>query len=317
MRNRCIITVSDHRGTRQYYLTALAKRVLAAILTIVFMVFLGGFFSIYLLVDKVSDANDQIHELTLQHEKIRHENTKLTQEKTLLATAVADKSHGLVILGEELNHIESLIGLNPSPDQPIHERIDTASQTVLEKRMMLDSIPSGYPVEARVVTSGFGSRIHPVHGGKSFHGGVDLRSPRGAPVYAAADGVVEWAATHNESGLGKMILLIHNFGFTTTYGHLDEIKVAAGELVKKGDVIGLVGSTGVSTAPHLHYEVRYLKRRINPRPFMNWSMEEYDRVFEKVDNIQWQSIAEAVRRNISMPQRQWAYKELALSEISH
>lgn len=316
MRDRCIITISDYRGSRHFSLSGLLRRLLGGALAVLALVMLGSFLFIQMLSGKVSDLNDQIGRLTAQQEQIRYEKNLLLEEKASLVTSVAHKSQGLDILGEELNHIEALIGLKPSPDKPIHERIDTASQTALEKRVMLDSIPSGYPVDSRVITSRFGRRIHPVHGHESFHGGVDLRSPRGAPVRASADGVVEWAALHRESGLGKMIILVHNFGFTSTYAHLDEIKVKVGAFVKKGEVIGHVGSTGVSTAPHLHYEVRYLKRRLNPKPFMDWSMEEYDIVFEKEDRIQWQSLAKAVRRNVEMPQRQWSQEKLTWSGIS-
>ena len=289
---------------------------IATTIAMIAAIMLGGFLFIQLLSGRVTDLNEQINELTAIQENIHQEKEVLMQEKVELVSSVTDKSHSLDLLGEELNHIESLIGLNPSPDKPIYERIDTASQTVLEKRRMLNSIPSGYPVDSRVITSGFGRRVHPVHGNNSFHGGVDLRSPRGAPVYASADGIVEWAARHRESGLGKMIILIHNYGFTSTYAHLDEIKVRVGQFVRKGELIGLVGNTGVSTAPHLHYEVRYLKRRLDPKPFMEWSMEDYDTVFEKEDRIQWQSLAEAVRRNVKVPQRQWSQERLSWSEIS-
>ncbi len=316
MRNRCIITVSDYRGSRHFSLTRAAKRSFVGAATVLVGLLLGGFFFIHLLSSRVIDLNEQIHELTLIHEEIRHENKLLMLEKTRLAASMADQTLGLDILGEELNHIEMLIGLKSDPELPLYERIDTASQTALEKRMMLNSIPSGYPVDSRVITSHYGTRVHPVHGNSSFHGGVDLRAARGDPIYATADGVVEWAAMHRGSGLGNLIILVHNFGFTTNYAHLDEIIVSAGDFVSKGDVIGFVGSTGVSTAPHLHYEVQYLKRRLNPRPFMDWSMEEYDVVFEKEDKIQWQSLAEAVRRNVSMPQRQLSQEKLTSSVTS-
>lgn len=289
----------------------------AGVLAMIVLAMVGGVFAVHLLSCKVSDLTGQIHELAREYEEIQQEKEVLVQEKTRLNTSVANKSQGLDMLGEELNNIEALIGLTPSPEKPLHERIDTASQTVMEKRMLLDSIPSGFPVDSHVITSAYGTRAHPVHGNSSFHGGVDLRSPRGAPVYAAADGVVEWAATHRESGLGQMIIVVHNYGFTSTYAHLDEIGVNVGEFVSKGDVIGAVGSTGVSTAPHLHYEVRYLKRRLNPKPFMEWSMEEYDIVFEEEDRIQWQSLAEMVRKSVNMPKRQFSQEKLTWSAISH
>ncbi len=289
----------------------------AGFLAILAAIMLGAFCFIYVLAGRVSDANERIHELTVRYEETRGEKDVLLREKAVLSSSVENKAQVIDIMGSELNYVESLLGLTPPPDKPLHERIAAAGQRALEKRMMLDSIPSGYPVESRFITSGFGTRMHPVHGNQSFHGGVDLRSPRGEPVYATADGIVEWAALHRQSGLGKMVILVHNYGLASTYAHLDEIKVREGKFVRKGDVIGLVGSTGVSTAPHLHYEVRYLKSRLNPKPFMDWSVQSYDHVFEKVDKIQWRSIVEAVRRNTERPARAWAPQKASWSAISH
>lgn len=292
---------------------------LAGFFAMLAAIMLGAFCFIVVLAGKVSDTNEQIKDLTFRYEKVKGEKSVLLREKTILSASAANKAQILEIMSEELRYIEELLGLDASPDTPRHERIAAAGKSALEKRMMLDSIPSGYPVESRFVTSGFGTRMHPVHGNQSFHGGVDLRSPRGEPVYATADGIVEWAALHRESGLGKMVILVHNYGFASTFAHLDEIKVSEGQFVKKGDVIGLVGSTGVSTAPHLHYEVRYLKCRLNPKPFMDWSVQSYDDVFEKVDNIQWPAIVEAVRRNTEKPAIAWARgpQKVSWSAISH
>ena len=303
MLDRCIVTVSDRRGTRCFYFSARTRRLIAASLAMLVLFLLGGVVSIILLAGNVSDANERVHDLKALSEKMQHEKVVLQQEKEKLAISAAENAVGLDALGKELRHIEAIVDLKPPPDAAIQERIDAASLAVAQKRVMLNSIPSGYPVDEQFITSHFGTRTHPVNGNRSFHGGVDLRSPRGAPVYATADGVVEWAAKHRGSGLGKMVILVHNFGFTSLYGHLDDIQVRVGDFVKKGDVIGLVGNTGVSTAPHLHYEVQYLKRRIDPEPFMAWSMEDfYSIVFEKKNRVKWQAIAEAVQRNIWVPQ---------------
>ena len=261
-----------------------------------------------------------MNELKTQNETLRQEKESLMQEKDDLAATVSEKAKALDVLDEELSHIEVLVGLTPDPEKPIHARIHEAGLSAVEKRLMLDSIPSGYPVEPRDITSGFGKRVHPVTGRKNFHRGVDLRSPRGAPVYATADGVVESAANHRGSGWGKMVKLTHNYGFATLYAHLDEINVERGGFVQKGDKIGLVGNTGLSTAPHLHYEVHYLGRRFDPEPFMAWSMEAfYEIVLEKHDGhdgIDWQALATAVRRNARLPQRHWFHRKYTWSLIS-
>ena len=128
------------------------------------------------------------------------------------------------------------------------------------------SIPSRMPVNNATMTSGFGLRWHPVIGGRRQHKGVDLGQPIGTPVYATADGMVSKAEWFSSYGL--FISLEHGGNIQTRYGHLSRLNVAAGQMVHKGDLIGYVGSTGRSTGPHLHYEVRIAGVAVNPIPYM-------------------------------------------------
>ncbi|MEM6812154.1 MAG: M23 family metallopeptidase [Pseudomonadota bacterium] len=119
------------------------------------------------------------------------------------------------------------------------------------------------PVDGARISSGFGMRKHPILGYNKMHKGVDFAAPTGTPIYAAGDGVVEragWA-----SGYGKFVKIRHNSSLQTAYGHMSKIKVKAGQRVKQGQVIALVGSTGRSTGPHLHYEVLKNGKHVNPR----------------------------------------------------
>jgi len=128
------------------------------------------------------------------------------------------------------------------------------------------SIPSRMPVESASLTSGYGMRVHPVLGGRRAHKGIDLAQPTGTPVYATADGVVSKAEWFSSYGL--YISLEHGAEIQTRYGHLSRLNVAAGQQIRKGDVIGYVGSTGRSTGPHLHYEVRIAGESVNPVPYL-------------------------------------------------
>lgn len=128
------------------------------------------------------------------------------------------------------------------------------------------SVPSRMPLEGAALTSGFGMRTHPVLGGRRQHQGIDLAAPAGTPVYATADGVVSRADWYSSYGL--YISLEHGASMQTRYAHLSRLAVAAGDSVKKGDLIGYVGSTGRSTGPHLHYEVRVEGLAVNPIPYM-------------------------------------------------
>lgn len=128
------------------------------------------------------------------------------------------------------------------------------------------SVPSRMPLEGAALTSGFGMRTHPVLGGRRQHHGIDLAAPTGTPVYATADGIVGRADWYSNYGL--YISINHGGAMETRYAHLSRLAVAAGDNVKKGDLIGYVGSTGRSTGPHLHYEVRVEGIAVNPIPYM-------------------------------------------------
>lgn len=133
------------------------------------------------------------------------------------------------------------------------------------------AIPSAQPLRSAAnFTSGFGVRSDPFRGRAAMHGGVDLAGPLGTPVYATADGIVarsEW----NSGGYGNLVEINHGQGIETRYGHLSRLIARPGQRVRRGDLIGLMGSTGRSTGSHLHYEVRIDGRAVNPAPFMQSS----------------------------------------------
>lgn len=130
------------------------------------------------------------------------------------------------------------------------------------------SIPSALPIPLEMArfTSGYGTRSDPFRGRAAMHAGIDLAGPTGTPIYAAADAVVGHAGVRG--GYGNLIELNHGANIATRYGHLSRIMVSAGERVRRGQLIGLMGSTGRSTGPHLHYEVRIDGRAVNPLPFL-------------------------------------------------
>ena len=128
------------------------------------------------------------------------------------------------------------------------------------------AIPSRMPVDGVRLTSGYGMRWHPVLGGRRAHKGIDLAGATGTPVHATADGVVGRADWFSSYGL--YVSLEHGGNIETRYGHMSRLNVAAGQQVHKGDIIGYVGTTGRSTGPHLHYEVRIAGESVNPIPYM-------------------------------------------------
>ncbi|GAB3382462.1 M23 family metallopeptidase [Spongiibacter taiwanensis] len=279
--------------------------------------FLGGFLIIYFLSGRVEALGGDLRDLQNYQAKIKLENEALLKEQRQLQATVEEKAAALSMMSDELGNIESMMGISPEPEEALYERLDTASQTAQEKRYMLTAIPSGYPLQDPSVSSYYGMRKHPVLGTMKLHGGVDLRASEGTPVYATADGVVEWSGNHN-SGFGKLVKLSHNFGFATLYGHLSKPIVAVGDYVRQGDLLGYSGNTGLSSAPHLHYEVRHLHRRLAPRAFMEWSWENYDVLFTREEKIKWDSLAKTLRKTTVplRPERQLSQLAQASSVTS-
>jgi murein DD-endopeptidase MepM/ murein hydrolase activator NlpD len=133
------------------------------------------------------------------------------------------------------------------------------------KEDTIKHMPALHPVLGGRVTSNFGRRLHPIFKIYRKHPGIDFAAKAGTPIYAAADGIIK-LAKHN-GGYGKCVFIDHLFGFETRYGHMQKILARRGQRVKRGDKIGLVGKTGIATAPHLHFEVHFKGKEVNPRHY--------------------------------------------------
>lgn len=161
---------------------------------------------------------------------------------------------------------------------------DELLQTAVRKEEMFAAIPAIQPIsnqELIRLASGFGWRIHPIYKVKKLHTGIDFSAPTGTPVYATADGVVKNVKVRF-SGYGKFIEIDHGFGYHTRYAHLHDFNVKEGQKVKRGELIAYVGNTGMSTAPHLHYEVLKNGKKINPIHyfFNDLNPKEYEKIIE-------------------------------------
>ena len=155
---------------------------------------------------------------------------------------------------------------------------------IANKEEMLASTPAIQPVsnsDLKRVASGYGSRIDPVYKTIKFHAGLDFSAPQGTPIYATANGVVKTAGNLG-NGYGNHVVINHGYGYETLYGHMFKVKAKSGQRVKRGEVIGWVGSTGKSTGPHCHYEVHKNGRPVDPIYFFynDLTPEQFDRMLK-------------------------------------
>lgn len=208
-----------------------------------------------------------------ENARLRAENERQRQQLNNLNHRVEDASRKLAeISGANPEDQVNLDGAGgPALDTATTVEIKTRQleqelhtyQTVLQVRAVT---PSSWPVEGRL-TDGFGDRRNPFGGYSSeFHAGQDIATIFGSPVAATANGVVTFAGSQN--GYGQVVIIDHGGGLTTRYGHLSHIDVTLGQNISRGEQVGRVGSTGRSTGPHLHYEIRINDEPVDPRPYL-------------------------------------------------
>ncbi|GIO28265.1 M23 family metallopeptidase [Ornithinibacillus bavariensis] len=211
------------------------------------------------LEKETGQTKERLEELTELEKQMRSYMDELPN--------MVDPSGGLLVLADETSLAESTDGLTFLPSTELLERYKDTIATMDEVSGELATTPTAWPTNPNVITSDFGGRNDPLQQSASFHTGVDIRGYYGTPVYATADGVVTLAKYYGS--YGNAIQIKHSGTYQTLYGHLMEIDVEVGDKVKKGDIIGSVGSTGRSTGPHLHYEVIINGKPVDPKDYFN------------------------------------------------
>ncbi|MCT7904237.1 Stage II sporulation protein Q [Candidatus Ornithobacterium hominis] len=161
--------------------------------------------------------------------------------------------------------------------------LDEIIESAKKKDEMFRHLPAIQPIankDLKKIASGFGMRLHPILKIGKLHAGIDFSAPTGTPVYATGDATV--AQAENMGGFGNVVVLNHGYGYKTLYAHLNKIKTQRGQKVKRGDVIGYVGSSGLSTGAHLHYEVHKNGEKVNPINFFHQdvSPDEFRKLYE-------------------------------------
>ena len=294
MDNHFTITIHDDSGVKQINLHKFVKQaILYALVFLVIVSFLGVAVILY-LNSSVEDIQTKRTSVELAYKKLKKQNKELQATMASTKSSLKKKQQELHELSDSLSEIETMIGMNPvSSEVSLQERVNFTKINSEHMATMLQLIPSGSPIEYHGITSKFGYRIHPTLGKREFHRGSDMKAKMNTPVYAPADGIIEYAGNHKKSGFGRLVIIQHAFGFRTYYGHLNKIVIKSTKFVKKGDLIAYTGNSGMSNGPHLHYEIRFIHNVVNPFWFIKWSIENYNQIFEKEKKIPWQSLVTA------------------------
>jgi len=258
------------------------------------------------LLAQLNDSLDQQRASALQEKQaldsalgaLQQQRDSLAEENLSLAEQNRRSEQAI----QRLTELEALMGL-AADGRNTSQRLLHLQQVAEQRKYLVNQIPSGMPLKGKVqITAGYGMRNHPVLKKRTLHPGVDFRAKQGTPIYATADGVVEYGGYHKKSGFGNLIILQHNFGFKTYFAHLKKVVVRGNAFVHKGQLIGYTGNTGISTGPHLHYEVRHLYNKLDPKPFLAMNISNVNETFSAVKSVKWASLRKLYPLNLTEAQ---------------
>lgn len=233
------------------------------------------------ILASIEQRDDNIYRVVLGAEPI---------DKSIRDAGVGGADRYADIRNKALENSTLVISINEKVDQ-LRRKLyiesksqDEVVQLAEKKEKLYAAIPAIQPISNKqllALASGFGMRIHPVYKVRKMHAGIDFAASIGTPIYATADGKVD-VVDVKFSGYGKVVEIDHGFGYRTRYAHMHDFAVRIGQQVKRGDLIGYVGNTGLSTAPHLHYEVFINGQQVDPVHyfFNDLTPAEYEKILE-------------------------------------
>ncbi|MDN3632810.1 M23 family metallopeptidase [Vibrio lentus] len=311
MSKKISITIPSNNGEQTFYF---GRKAVLMCTTAIFSVplLIGGAAYIHFegkqeLAMQAGDAQQLIETLIVEKEQTEFLYAEQVETNHSLSQTLTEKEGTIQLLGKRVFDVESVLGLADeellTDDVSLEDRIDAAAVDSAVRATMFRLIPNDSPMAYQRISSSYGSRTNPISGKRHVHTGIDLTCKRGEDIVAPADGVIE-TVRPSKKGFGNFITMRHSFGFMSSYAHLQKFKVRSGQFVSKGDVIASCGNSGNSTGPHLHYEVRFLGRSLNPQYLMDWTPENFNYVFEKEKKVKWgplvQLIDNVVRLQINL-----------------
>jgi len=287
------VTIHDDNGVKQFNLHHFVKRALAYSGLFILLLALIAATTIIYLDGSVTKIKAKRVLIENAYSELKSKNIELKESMHETKISLHKKKEELSELSDSLSEIETLIGIKPLAETSLQDRVIATKLDSQHRAVLMQLIPNGSPVKYRGITSKYGYRIHPTLHKREFHRGTDMKARLNTPVYATADGIVEWAGYHKRSGFGKLVILEHSYGFKSYFGHLNKIVIKSGQFVQKGTLIAYTGNSGLSNGPHLHYELRFIHRNVNPFWFIKWTQKNYDDIFTKEKKIPWQSLIRA------------------------
>ncbi|WPC76798.1 M23 family metallopeptidase [Vibrio porteresiae] len=299
MKESVVISVSSISGTRHFQLGKWYRHCLKGFGYFILAGVLTTAGVIYYLVNEVDFAKLKQRELENRSMSLNEEVSSLKELRDSLQSDLLEREEKMQTVSDRLGDLEKVLGVEEDDaDAKIESRLDTAAITSSVRVVMLNRIPNGAPVKEGRISSGYGKRVHPVTGDVKFHRGQDFAVNVGTAIYAPADGVVEVTRPSNQ-GSGNYMRLQHSFGFTSSYSHMSKFEVQMGDFVQKGDLIGYSGNTGLTSGPHLHYEIRFVGRSLDPKTFVDWGLNDFDTIFTKIRGVRWESLVSKVEQRVS------------------
>ncbi len=294
IKNKFTITITDVNGSRHFYLNQIIKKIVLYVVAFIFLFLVFSGFYIKYLDSKLSDISTKREELLEKSKELELANTQMQK-------SIEEKAQQYAAIEDKIASFEEALGLEAENNLTITDRLDNLKLTNEQQIGILGQIPNGWPIENKGITGKFGWREHPLLQRREFHPGIDLRAAVGTPIYAPASGVVEFSGYSN-NGYGYNVILLHNFGFKTVFAHMQRKDVVkAGQFVNKGQLIGYTGNTGLSTGPHLHYEVRFINKTLEPLYFLDLERKNMNDFFNQERRVPWQSLIKAVTAQHLVP----------------
>jgi len=232
MNNHFTVTINDDNGVRQFNIHQIMKKGILYVVSFIGFIALVAVGTILYLNSSVDAIEIKRKNMQNAYTVLKEKNIKLDESMKSTQLALIDKKRELIEVSDSLSEIETLIGLAPVADMSLQERVSATKLNSEHMATLMQFIPNGSPVKYKGITSKFGYRTHPTLKTRELHRGIDMRAKMKTPVYATADGIVEWAGTHKRSGFGKLVILQHNYGFRGYYGHLNKIVIKSGKFVR-------------------------------------------------------------------------------------